>query len=355
MRAALWDGNDVTVVDDVDEPVAAPGQVVVAVDAAGVCGSDRSPVSGAIPQATPAVLGHEASGIIASVGPGVTTPAVGERVVLTTLTPCGTCRACGKGRPTTCRAAVLNAGPRLRWRGAPAHQFVGIGAFAEYAVVEAAQAVVVPNELAAADAALISCALVTGFGAVRNRAAVEPGEDVLVLGVGGVGAAVVHAAALAGARVVAVDRDPSVGPMAEALGAAELREHPDGARLAATLDGLEVDAAFECTGVPDLVDGAMRSLAWGGRAVLVGLPPVGTSLPFQPRMLYQDKALLGCRLGGVRPHVDIPTLAAEVLAGRIATAPFIGARRPLDAVPALLTGTEPELRSTGRVIVTPTT
>lgn len=353
MRAALWDGTSVTVVDDVDEPVAGPGQVVVAIDAAGVCGSDRSPVAGSIPQAVPAVLGHEATGVVAATGAGVTTPAVGERVVLTTLTPCGTCRACARGRPTTCRATALNAGPRLRWRGTAAHQFVGIGAFAELAVVDAVQAVPVPNELAPADAALISCALVTGFGAVRNRAAVEAGEDVLVLGVGGVGAAVVHAAALAGARVVAVDRDPAVAEMAERLGATEFRHHRDGARLSATLEGLEVDAAFECTGVPELVDGALRSLAWGGRAVLVGLPPVGTSLPLQPRLLYQDKALLGCRLGGVRPHVDVPTLAGEIVAGRIDTAPFIGARRPLDAVAGLLTGTDDAPRSAGRVIVSP--
>ncbi|MDN3356343.1 alcohol dehydrogenase catalytic domain-containing protein [Actinomadura sp. DC4] len=320
MHGLVWDGDALSAVDDLEvrEPLA--GEVAVEIEAAGLCHSDLKPLDGDIPQALPVVLGHEASGVVVACGPGVDLPP-GQRVVLTVLRTCGVCPACRSGRPTLCRRDPGgDTTPFLR-HGAPVHQFVRLGAFARRTVVGARQVIPVPDTIPAATAALLGCAAVTAFGAVEERARVTRGESVLVIGAGGIGLSVVQAARAAGAgRIVVADQNPRKEDIALRLGATDFWVTGTAAELAALAGRLSpdgFDAVLECVGRADLLAAAVEALAWGGRAVIVGLPPTGTQVTFGVRSLFHDQTLLGCRMGSVDPHTAIPRLAERYLAGEL--------------------------------------
>ncbi|MFI1165836.1 Zn-dependent alcohol dehydrogenase [Streptomyces sp. NPDC020801] len=315
MRGVVFDGKQVRVVDDLTVRDPGPGEVLVAVAAAGLCHSDLSVVDGTIPFPRPVVLGHEGAGVVEAVGAGVTHVAPGDRVALSTLANCGTCADCDRGRPTMCRRAIGRPGQPFTRDGRPVYQFASNSAFAERTVVRAVQAVRIPEDVPPASAALIGCAVLTGVGAVLNRARVDHGDSVLVIGTGGIGLNVLQGARIAGAsRIVAVDADPAKEAVARQFGATDFLTSTDGVR-----DVLPsgADHAFECVGRVELIRQAIDLLDRHGQAVLLGVPPATAEASFQVSSLYLDKSVLGCRYGSSRPQRDIALYAGLYRTGRL--------------------------------------
>ncbi|MFE7896096.1 Zn-dependent alcohol dehydrogenase [Streptomyces sp. NPDC057424] len=315
MRGVIFDGKQVRVVSDLEVREPGPGEVRVAISAAGLCHSDLSVVDGTIPFPVPVVLGHEGAGVVEAVGGGVTHVAPGDHVALSTLANCGTCAECDRGRPTMCRQAIGRPGRPFRHDGAPLHQFASNSAFAERTVVKAVQAVRIPDDVPLTSAALIGCGVLTGVGAVLNRARVNQGDSVLVIGTGGIGLNVLQGARLAGAgRIVAVDANPAKEEPARTFGATDFLTSAEGVR---DLLPTGVDHAFECVGRVELIRQAIDALDRHGQAVLLGVPPATAEASFRVSSMYLDKSVLGCRYGSSRPQRDIALYAGLYRRGRL--------------------------------------
>jgi Zn-dependent alcohol dehydrogenase len=321
MRGLVWTG-ELEVRDDVEVRDPRPHEVTVRISHAGLCHSDVSVIDGTIPFPTPVVLGHEGAGVVEAVGAAVRKVQVGDHVVLTTLGNCGMCDACDRGRPTHCRETMGRLSRPFTVGGDKAFQFANAGVFTERTVVSETQAVVIAPEVPLQVACLIGCAVVTGAGAVMNRARVQPGETVAVIGAGGIGQSVIQAARLAAAgRVVAIDANPAKEDVARTLGATDFVDASAVDDTVAAVHDLGlaggVDHAFECVGHPALIRTAIDLLDWGGTCVLLGVPKLGTEASFVVSDLYNDKSILGCRYGSTRPHHDIPLLVDFYLDGRL--------------------------------------
>lgn len=324
MRGIVWTG-ELEVRDDVEVRGPRPHEVVVRIVNAGLCHSDVSVLDGTIPFPTPVVLGHEGAGVVEEVGSAVRKVQVGDHVVLTTLGSCGLCDACDRGLPTHCRDTAGKLSRPFTVGGEKAFQFANAGVFTERTVVAESQAVVIDKDMPLTAACLIGCAVVTGAGAVLNRAKVQPGETVAVIGAGGIGQSVIQAARLSSAgRIVVIDANPAKEAVARQFGATDFLDGStltgDGELVAAVKDlGLPngVDHAFECVGHPALIRNAIDLLDWGGSCVLLGVPKIGTEASFVINSLYNDKSILGCRYGSTKPHHDIPMFVRFCLDGRL--------------------------------------
>ncbi|MER6434866.1 MULTISPECIES: Zn-dependent alcohol dehydrogenase [unclassified Streptomyces] len=315
MRGVIFDGERTQVVDDLEVRDPGPGEVRVAVSAAGLCHSDLSVVDGTIPFPVPVVLGHEGAGTVESVGAGVTHVGPGDHVALSTLANCGACAECDRGRPTMCRKAIGRPQRPFTRGGRPLYQFASNSAFAERTVVKAVQAVRIPRDIPLPSAALIGCGVLTGVGAVLNRARVGQGERVLVIGTGGIGLNVIQGARLAGAlRIVAVDSNPAKEEVARRFGATDFLTSTEAVR---EILPTGADHAFECVGRVELVRQAVDLLDRHGQAVLLGVPPAGAEASFLVSAMYLDKSILGCRYGSSRPQRDITLYADLYREGRL--------------------------------------
>ncbi|GHH03124.1 alcohol dehydrogenase catalytic domain-containing protein [Streptomyces rubradiris] len=328
MRAVVFDGSRTEVVGDLAVREPGPGEVLVAIAAAGLCHSDLSVVDGTIPFPVPVVLGHEGAGIVEAVGAGVGHVAPGDHVALSTLANCGTCPDCDRGRPTMCRRAIGRPGTPFRRGTGPVHQFAASSAFAERTVVKAVQAVRIPPDIPLTSAALLGCGVLTGVGAVLNRARVEHGDSVVVIGAGGVGLNVLQGARLAGAAaVVAVDADPAKEAVARRFGATEFLTSAEDVR---DLLPTGADHVFECVGRVELVERAVGLLDRHGQAVLLGVPPAGAEASFPVSALYLDKSILGCRYGSSRPQRDIARYAELYRQGHLLLDELVTAVHPVE-------------------------
>ncbi|MEU6253145.1 Zn-dependent alcohol dehydrogenase [Streptomyces sp. NPDC047043] len=315
MRGVVFDGKRVEVVDDLEVRDPGPGEVQVAVSAAGLCHSDLAVVDGTIPFPVPVVLGHEGAGVVEAVGAGVTHVAAGDHVSLSTLANCGTCAECDRGRPTMCRQSIGRPGQPFTQGGRPIYQFASNSAFAERTVVKAVQAVRIPKDIPMPSAALIGCGVLTGVGAVLNRARVDRGDSVLVIGTGGIGLNVIQGARIAGAtRIVAVDANPAKEAVARQFGATDFLGSTEGVR---ELLPTGVDHAFECVGRVELVRQAIDLLDRHGQAVLLGTAPATAEASFLVSSMFLDKSILGCRYGSSRPQRDIPLYAQLYRQGQL--------------------------------------
>jgi Zn-dependent alcohol dehydrogenase len=319
VRAIVWTG-ELEVRDDVE--VREPGlrEVKVRIYCAGLCHSDVSVINGTIPMPPPIVLGHEGAGVVEEVGAAVTGVKPGDRVVLVTLGNCGQCDACDRGLPTHCRRPFGWSDTRFTTGGREVPAFANLGVFSEYTVVHEHQAVVIDPAVPLDAASLIGCAVVTGAGAVLNRAKVQPGETVAVIGAGGIGQSVIQGARLASAgRIVAVDANPRKEAVARQFGATDFIDASaveDTVAAAKHLVPAGFDYAFECVGHPSLIRQAIDMLGTGGSCVLLGVPKLGSEASFVVGNLYNDKSILGCRYGQTRPHHDVPLITRFYLDGR---------------------------------------
>lgn len=297
------------------------GEVRVALKAAGLCHSDVSVIDGTIPYPVPVVLGHEGAGIVEAVGAGVTGVKEGDAVILSTLAHCGRCPACETGRSTECRNAP-NPKDRQPFSigGRPAYQFANVSAFAEYTVVKEQSAIPVDTRVPFDRAALIGCGIMTGVGAVINRAKVETGATMAVFGMGGIGLSCVQGGVLAGAaKIIAVDVLPAKLDLAKKFGATHTLNASETDPVAAIRDltGGGADYTFEAVGNLAVIKQALEALGPGGALTIVGVPKLGSSFDFIVQALYQNKAILGCRYGTARPRKDFPMLADLYLNGRL--------------------------------------
>ncbi|MET9380206.1 Zn-dependent alcohol dehydrogenase [Streptomyces sp. NPDC002928] len=315
MRGVIYDGKQVQVADDLEVRDPGPGEVLVAISAAGLCHSDLSVVDGTIPFPVPVVLGHEGAGVVEAVGAGVTHVVPGDHVALSTLANCGTCAECDRGRPTMCRQAIGRPGQPFSRDGRPVYQFAANSAFAERTVVKAVQAVRIPKDIPMPSAALMGCGVLTGLGAVLNRARVDRGDSVLVIGTGGIGLNVIQGARIAGAlRIVAVDANPAKEAVARQFGATDFLTSTEAVRDVLPTGA---DHAFECVGRVELIREAIDLLDRHGQAVLLGVPPATAEASFRVASLFLDKAILGCRYGSSRPQRDIALYAELYRQGRL--------------------------------------
>jgi S-(hydroxymethyl)mycothiol dehydrogenase len=304
----------------VDPP--GPGEVRVRMLASGICHTDLLVVRGrAWWPDYPYVLGHEGLGRIESVGPGVDAGLTGATVLLAWKAPCGACRACRRGRSWLC---VTPPGARGRLRsadGAVMAPSLRVGSHATYAVVPAAAAIELPSELDPALGCVIGCAVLTGFGAVRNTAAAAAGDRVVVFGCGGVGLSVVMAARVSGAvTIVAVDPIPARRELAQRAGASAVLDPASVdvvQQIRSLTGGHGVDHAFDAVGRGVLGD-AIASLDSGGVATLVGTPDVGDEMTLDLEALYLRRTgLRVSQYGDALPARDAPAIAALHAGGRI--------------------------------------
>ena len=304
------------------------GEVLVKVAASGVCASDLNAIDGKRTLAPfPLVLGHEAAGVVAQTGPQVTRLKVGDAVVMSIVPFCGDCPACVRGRRNYCQAAaramsrgsMLDGSFRLSRNGQPLHHFLTVSSFAQYAVVPESGAVAIDARMPLDRAALISCAVLTGVGAVRNTARVRPRSRVAVFGCGGIGLNAVQGARLAGAaRIVAVDVSEEKLGLARRFGATDVvhagQEDPAGT-IHRLMDG--VDYAFEAAGREETVQQAWASLDVGGEAVVVGLMPHGATVTLSAGGFLSEQAIRGCYFGSAHLQRDVPALVDHYLAGNL--------------------------------------
>ncbi len=343
MRAAVLEvvGEPLRLYDDVEIEEPRAGHVRIRVSNCGICHSDLSFVDGTFPGPLPIVLGHEAAGVVDSVGPHVEGLAPGDPVVLTPCPPCGTCAWCVRGEASVCvnslglqtsqfpdgRTGLSRGGERI-YRG------VNMSAFAEYVVLPATGAVKIPPDVPLEVACVIGCAVQTGVGAVLNTAQVEEGDTVLVMGLGGVGLSAVQGARLAGAsRILVSDPLAERREAAKAFGATDLLDPRDEDVVARAREITEigVDYAFETAGRASLIESGIQATRNGGTTVCVGAPPIGEGISIKPAALFliSGKKLVASVLGSSNSLREIPRLVSLWQGGRLDLEGLITARRPL--------------------------
>lgn len=311
---------------ELDPPRA--GELLVRIDAAGLCHSDLSVINGDRARPMPMALGHEAVATVEALGdPADTLFAVGDRVVLSFLPPCGECVRCVSGEAYMCphgaaangSGELLRGGRRLHRGTEDVHHHLGVSAFASHAVIDRRSAVRIDRDIPVEIAALFGCAVLTGVGAVLNSAALRPGESVAVYGLGGVGLAALLGAVAGGANpVVAVDPVPEKRALAVELGAAAAFE-PAGAEAAieAHLGG-KPDLVVETVGKARVLEAAYALARRGGRVVTVGLPSPAEQFSIPAVSLVGDgKTIIGSYLGSSIPARDIPRYIGLWRAGRL--------------------------------------
>jgi S-(hydroxymethyl)glutathione dehydrogenase/alcohol dehydrogenase len=294
--------------------------VLVKIGAAGLCHSDLSVVNGTIPFPPPVILGHEAAGVVEEVGDQVTTLEPGDHVVFSTLSNCGLCPACESGHPTMCAKSIGKLSKPFTVDGEKAFSFANVSAFVERTVVLERQAVKIPSDVPLESAALVGCAVMTGVGAVLNRAKVSYGDKVAVWGMGGIGLNVIQACELAGAtEIIAIDMLAGKETVARQFGATSFIDASQGGTVDAvkSLSGGGVDYAFECVGHPAVIREGIDSLGWGGNCVILGVPKADAEASFLVSGMYMDKGIMGCRYGSARPRHDIPLVIELYRAGRL--------------------------------------
>ena len=335
LNALVWTG-ELEIRDDVSLRGIRSGEVRIKVEAAGLCHSDVSVLDGLIPFPTPVVLGHEGAGTVVEVGEGVTSVKVGDHVVTTTLGNCGHCAACDRGEPTHCRSTMGRFERPFRIGDDKAFQFANTGVFADETIVLENQCVVIPDDVPFESACLVGCGVVTGVGAVLNRAKVQPGETVVVIGIGGIGLNVVQGASIAAAgRIVAIDMNADKEAAARQFGATDFIDASavdDSVEAVKALLPHGADHVFECVGHPALIRQSIDMLDWGGNCVLVGVPKLGTEATFVVNALYNDKSIMGCRYGTTRPHHDIPMYLELYKQGRLKLDELVTCTYPLQQV-----------------------
>ncbi len=309
-------------IEEIDLAGPGYGEVLVKIAAAGLCHSDLSVINGDRPRPTPMALGHEASGVVAEIGPGVTDLQKGDHVVMVFVPSCGHCMPCSEGRPALCEpgavanvaGTLLSGERRLSRNGTPVQHHLGVSAFAEYATVSRRSLIKIDPELPLDEAALFGCAVLTGVGAVINTAKVTAGSTTAVLGLGGVGLASLLGAAAAGAsRIVAIDLSEDKLKLARELGATDTFNagSPDVVDAIKAATGGGVEFAFEMAGSVRALETAYKITKRGGTTVTAGLPPPTHTFPIPAvNLVAEERTLKGSYIGTCVPVRDIPRYIA---------------------------------------------
>ena len=325
------------VVEEVQLRAPAGTEVEVTLDAVAICHSDITFASGAWGGSLPAVYGHEAAGRVSAVGDGVKGVGVGDSVVVTLIRACGTCPNCASGKPTVCETPYDgDHGPLKTADGGKLHQAMASGAFAEKVVVEQAQVVKISPDIPKDAASLIACGVITGVGAVVNAAGLRAGQDVVVIGAGGVGLNAIQGARIAGARrIVAVDMSTEKLEIAKEFGATDGVLATGEAPWQDAIDamGRGADAVIVTVGAIPAYDAAPKYLAAGGKVIMVGMTHSGDLSTYEPVTLAaMGQGMQGSKMGDVVISRDIPWMVDLYEQGRLKLDELISGRWSLDQI-----------------------
>ncbi|HID55890.1 TPA: Zn-dependent alcohol dehydrogenase [Candidatus Poribacteria bacterium] len=336
--------NNLTVETVTLEPPST-GQVLVRMRAAGVCHSDLHTLRGELRATPPLVLGHEGAGTVEAVGPGVNRVKHGDRVIINWLPSCGRCRYCMEGHPNLCerladttfQGKLPDGTSHLRTDdGILLKHYLSSATMAEYAVVDEAGVIPIPDDVPFEVAAIIGCAVLTGVGAVLNTAQVRPGRSAAVIGCGGVGLSAIQGCRLAGCHpIIAVDIMDSKLDLARELGATDVinaRRTDPVEELRKRTDG-GPDYVFDSVGAATTIRQALEAVRPAGVAVIIGLHAGLQEIPIPPiSLILFDKRLLGSFAGSSRPHVDLPRLVELYRAGLLDLDKLISKRYTLEEI-----------------------
>jgi alcohol dehydrogenase len=326
---------------ELDPPSA--GEVLVRIKAAGLCHSDLSVINGDRPRVMPMALGHEAAGVVETVGPGVTSVAPGDHVVMVFVPSCGHCVPCATGRPALCEpgnaangmGTLLGGGRRLHAGSTTINHHLGISAFAEAAVVSEKSIVKIDSSLPFDEAALFGCAVLTGMGAVVNTAQVKAGDSVAIVGMGGVGFSALMAAAAAGAReIIAIDLLDAKLDTSKQLGAtAVYNARDDKVAEVVKANHPRIDVAIETAGSARALELAYKITGRGGMTVTAGLANPAHDIKIQQvSLVAEERTLKGSYVGSCVPLRDIPIYVAMYRAGRLPINRLLTERVKLDGL-----------------------
>jgi S-(hydroxymethyl)glutathione dehydrogenase/alcohol dehydrogenase len=348
IRAAILEKTGARLhVEDVELGDPREGEVLVRLQASGVCHSDQNAIDGTAETPCPAVLGHEGAGVVEAVGDGVTRVQPGDHVALSWAPACGTCSECVRGFPWLCSTAwpamaaggLLDGTSRLSRNGDSVYHYSFLSTFAEACVVPERCCIPIPRDVPFEIAGLVGCAVTTGLGAVWRTAEAKSGDRVAVIGCGGVGLSAVMAAAAVGAElVVAVDTVAAKVDAAEAFGATSgvvWRDGPEdtAAAIRDATDG-GVDVAVEATGRPEAMLAAFLATRPRGAAVLLGIPHPDAVLALPALSIPRsERRVLGSIYGSSKPERDFPQALDLYRDGRLPLDRLISHRMRLDEVP----------------------
>ena len=342
MKAAVFHGPNLPLsIEDVEIDKPQDREVLIKTVASGVCHSDLHFVDGLYPYPAPAVLGHEAAGIVEEVGKQVSYVKPGDHVICCLSVFCGNCEQCMSGHPNRCSnkaATQRNPAdkPRISQKGKPINQFLDISSYCEKMLLHENALVKIREDLPLDRAALIGCGVTTGVGAVLNTAKIEPGSTVAVFGAGGVGLAAIQGARIAGARkIIAVDKFEGKLAMAKRLGATDTVDASSSDavdEIRKLTGGAGVDYSFEAIGLKSVAEQAFLALKPGGTATVIGMIPVGQKVEIDGYMFLTERKLQGSNMGSNRFRIDMPRYIDFYLQGRLNLDDMISRRGKLEDV-----------------------
>jgi Zn-dependent alcohol dehydrogenase len=329
-KAAVVREKDRLTIEAVQIDPPKEGEVLVRIQAAGVCHSDLHTLRGELRTTPPLVLGHEGAGIVEKVGPGVENVKPGDRIVINWLPSCDSCPQCLRGNYTLCeklfettfKGTLRDGTSRLQTRdGMKLKQYLSASTMAEYTVIDQASAVIIPDDVPFEVAAVVGCAVATGVGSVINTARTGPGSSAAVIGCGGVGLSMVMGCRLAGAHpIIAVDVKESKLAFARELGASDVVDASkiDAVERLREMTGGGPDYVFDSVGGAATIRQALEAARRGGTAVVAGLhSALGEARITPGTLVLQNKSLLGSFAGSTCPRRDLPMLLELFRAGRL--------------------------------------
>lgn len=332
-------------VEEIDLEAPHSQEVLVRIQAAGVCHSDLHTYKGELRTTPPVVLGHEGAGVVEAVGPNVSRVQVGDRVMINWLPSCLECPSCLAGRPALCErfptTTIQSRMPdgTLRHRtqdGLELKPYLSSATMAEYAVIHQNGLVPLPDDVPFEIGAVIGCAVLTGVGAVLNTAKIAPGSSAAVIGCGGVGLSALLGCVLAGCYpIIAVDVLPSKLAFARELGATHTinSREVDAVQALREITRLGPDYAFDSVGAVATVTQALMGVRPGGTAVVMGMHALKEDIPIPAaQLIAQNRSLLGCFAGSSKPLVDLPKLIELYRGGKLPVDKLISHRYPLDQI-----------------------
>ncbi|MEM9736858.1 MAG: Zn-dependent alcohol dehydrogenase [Pseudomonadota bacterium] len=340
MKAAIFRGpHHPLTIEQVSIANPAPREVLIRTAAVGVCHSDLHYIDGHYAQAAPAILGHEAAGVVEKVGSDVTYVRPGDHVITCLSVFCGHCDQCTRGRPHSCESPETarreDQPPRLSQDGAVMHQFYDLSSFAEQMLVHEHALVKIRRDMPLDRAALIGCAVTTGFGAVVNTAGIEIGSVLAVIGCGGVGLSAINGAAIAGAgRIIAIDISEEKLATARHFGATDTvnAAETDPVEAVREMTSGGVKYSFEALGRKETTEQAFRMLRSSGVATIIGMVPEGQMIEIEAAELIFDKRIQGSNMGSNRFRIDMPRYVDFYLRGQLKLDDMISRRIPLEQI-----------------------
>jgi S-(hydroxymethyl)glutathione dehydrogenase/alcohol dehydrogenase len=333
----------------VEVDVAKPkqGEALVQIVATGVCHTDAFTLSGDDPEgAFPAILGHEGAGIVVEVGEGVTSVKPGDHVIPLYTAECRQCKFCRSGKTNLCQAVRATQGKgvmpdgtsRFSYKGAPVLHYMGTSTFSEYTVVPEVSLAVIDKAAPLEKVCLLGCGVTTGIGAVLNTAKVQPGSNVAVFGLGGIGLAVIQGAVMAKAsRIIGIDINPAKFELARQMGATDClnpKDHttPIQQVIVEMTDG-GVDYSFECIGNVEVMRAALECCHKGwGESTIIGVAGAGQEIRTRPFQLVTGRVWRGSAFGGVKGRTQLPAMVQQAMRGEIPLDPYITHNMPLEQI-----------------------